>query len=108
MGAGLIGVGRKFGWVVGGGGGGGDGKDDGAVKVRAKEGRKVYVHVPMMKEGKASVRVWVEGKSDEEAVLGEGDGAFVEGVEVGDVLEVESIGEEEAEVVVLDSTLVVI
>jgi len=36
-------------------------------------------------------------------VLGEGDGAFVGGVEAGDELVVESVGEGEAEVVVLDS-----
>jgi len=37
------------------------------------------------------------------AVLEEGDGAYVEGVKVGDKLEFESVGEAEAEVVVLDS-----
>jgi hypothetical protein len=36
-------------------------------------------------------------------VLEEGDGAFVEGVNVGDVISVESLGETEAEVIVLDS-----
>jgi hypothetical protein len=35
--------------------------------------------------------------------LSEGDGAFIEGVNVGDVLSVESVGDVEAEVIVLDS-----
>ncbi len=38
-----------------------------------------------------------------EVVLGEGDGAFVEGVGAGDEIGVESVGEGEAEVVLLDS-----
>ena len=83
-------MGKRFRWIVGGG-------LEGAV--RAKEGRKVYLHLPMVKEGAARVRV--DGR--EEAVLSEGDGAFVEGLRVGDVLGVESVGEAEAEIVVLDS-----
>lgn len=61
--------------------------------------RKVYVHLPMTKSGKARIRL--DGR--EEAELDEGDGAFVEGVSAGDGLSVESIGEAEAEVVVLDT-----
>ncbi|KAL6857871.1 hypothetical protein ACO1O0_005314 [Amphichorda felina] len=86
MGAGLIAPGTAFEWVAG----------AGATR-EAK--RKVYVHVPMTRGGKARVRL--DGREDAE--LAEGDGAFVEGVSAGDKLVVESIGEVEAEVVVLDS-----
>jgi hypothetical protein len=86
MAAGIIGVGKQFKWTVGGD----------AVR-QAK--RNVYVHVPMCKGGSARIRL--DGRED--AVLGEGDGAFVTGVSSGDVLRFESIGEAEAEVVVLDS-----
>lgn len=89
MGAGIVGVGRRFEWGVGGGEG----------VVRQREGRRVYVHVAMTGGGKARVRL--DGR--EGVVLEEGDGAFVEGVGVGDGLGVESVGEVEAEVVVLDS-----
>lgn len=62
--------------------------------------RKVYVHLPMTKGGKVKIRI--DGRED--AVLSEGDGAFVENVKGGDVLSVENTGkDEEAEVVVLDS-----
>jgi quercetin 2,3-dioxygenase len=87
MGAGIIGVGKRFNWTVGGG----------AAKKTME--RNVYVHVPMCKNGSAKIRL--DGRED--AVLGEGDGAFVTGVNAGDVLSFESIGEAEAEVVVLDS-----
>lgn len=90
MGAALIGKGTKFEWGVGGTGG----KAEGVV--RKKEGRRVYVHVAMTQGGKAKVKL-------DGAVLAEGDGAYVEGVKVGDRLGVESVGEAEPEVVVLDS-----
>jgi len=89
MAAGIIGVDKRFKYVVGG---------EGNV-VQEKSDRSVYVHLPMTKNGNARVRL--AGRED--AVLEEGDGAFVEGVNTGDVLSVESIGEAEAEVVVLDS-----
>lgn len=89
MGAAIVPVGKQFTWVVGG--------QKGAV--RKQDGRRVYIHVPMTKDGAAKVRL--DGR--EGAVLGEGDGAFVEGVKEGDVLGVESLGEAEAEVVILDS-----
>ncbi|PWY79712.1 pirin domain protein [Aspergillus heteromorphus CBS 117.55] len=89
MGAGIIAPEKTFGWAVGGG--------EGIVGKTRK--RNVYVHVPMTKNGRASVRI--DGR--EEMVLEEGDGAFVSGVNVGDVLRVESLGEVDAEVVVLDS-----
>jgi quercetin 2,3-dioxygenase len=73
--------------------------EEGKPAVRNLADRKVYVHVPMTKNGSAKVRL--DGRED--AVLGEGDGAFVTGVKAGDVLSVESVGEAEAEVVVLDS-----
>jgi hypothetical protein len=90
MGAGIIGVDRRFKWTVGGP------ADD---VVTSKTDRRVYVHLPMTKNGHAKIRL--DGRED--AVLSEGDGAFVKGVNVGDVLSVESIGEAEAEVIVLDS-----
>lgn len=88
MGAGILGPGVGAGWRVGGGGGGE--KGEGVA-------RKVYLHLPMRGVG-ARVRV---GGGD--VVLEEGDGAFVEGVKGGEEVLVESVGEGEAEVVVLDS-----
>jgi hypothetical protein len=87
MAAGIIGVDKRFKYTVG----------SGAVK--NKENRNVYIHLPMCKNGSAKIRL--DGRED--AVLSEGDGAFVSGVNAGDVLSFESIGEAEAEVVVLDS-----
>ncbi|KAF7925414.1 uncharacterized protein EAE97_010495 [Botrytis byssoidea] len=87
MAAGIIGVDKRFKWTVGGG------------ATKSSENRKVYIHVPMTKGGNAKIRL--DGR--EGAVLSEGDGAFVEGVKAGDILGVESIGEAEAEVIVLDS-----
>lgn len=92
MGAGLIAPGGAFAWKVG-----ADarfGPDD-----RQGAKRKVYVHLPMTKGGKAKIRL--DGRDD--AVLEEGDGAFVDAVNAGDKLVVESVGSAEAEVVVLDS-----
>ncbi|UKZ81205.1 hypothetical protein TrVFT333_008977 [Trichoderma virens FT-333] len=86
MGAGIIAPDGKFEWTVGGG----------ATQTTQ---RKVYVHVPMLKGGRAKIRL--DGREDAE--LSEGDGAFIEGVQIGDRLVVESIGEAEAEVVVLDT-----
>jgi len=87
MGAGIIGVDKRFKWTVGGN------------AVKKTTDRNVYVHVPMCKNGSAKIRL--DGRED--AVIGEGDGAFITGVNAGDVLSFESIGEAEAEVVVLDS-----
>jgi len=87
MGAGIIGVDKRFKWTVG------------ADAVKKTMGRNIYIHVPMTKNGSAKIRL--DGRED--AVLGEGDGAFVSNVNAGDVLSFESIGEAEAEVVVLDS-----
>lgn len=61
--------------------------------------RKVFVHLPMTKNGKAKIRV--DGKDD--AVLSEGDGAFIDNVSATDKLVIESVGTAEAEVVLLDS-----
>ncbi len=96
MGAGIIGVGGSASWRVGVGGAGGGGGEKGVVVVEEEKGRKVYFHLPMRRIG---ARITVDG----ETVLEEGDGAFVEGWNAGDELRVESIGEGEAEVVVLDS-----
>jgi hypothetical protein len=92
MAAGIIGEGKRFEWVVG-------GEGDGKSVVKSRMDRKVYTHVPMTKDGKSKIRL--DGRED--SVLGEGDGAFVSSVQAGDVLGFESIGEEEAEVVILDS-----
>lgn len=93
MAAGIIGVGKKFEWTIG-------GEADEKEVVKSRTDRNVYVHVPMTtKDGKAKIRL--DGRGD--TVLGEGDGAFITGVQPRDVLSFESIGEEEAEVVILDS-----
>jgi quercetin 2,3-dioxygenase len=86
MGAGIIAPGSKFEWTVGAG-------------ATQQTKRKVYVHVPMCKGGKARIRL--DGREDAE--LEEGDGAFVDSVNAGDKLSFESVGEVEAEVVVLDT-----
>ncbi|KAL4783827.1 RmlC-like cupin domain-containing protein [Aspergillus varians] len=89
MGAGIIAPQGRFEWMVGGG--------DGVVSKTKK--RNVYVHLPMTQGGKAKIRL----DRREDTVLEEGDGAFITGVNAGDVLGVESVGEAEAEVIVLDS-----
>ncbi|KAJ5585145.1 uncharacterized protein N7459_004945 [Penicillium hispanicum] len=88
MGAGIIAPAATFKWNVGGG-----------EAVSSKRKRNVYIHLPMTKQGKAKVKL--DGRDD--VVLEEGDGAFVTMVNAGDLLRVESIGDAEAEVVVLDS-----
>lgn len=93
MAAGLIKPDARFKYTVGGQ------VEEGKPAVRSQMDRRVYVHVPMTKNGSAKVRL--DGRED--AVLGEGDGAFISGVKAGDLLSVESVGEAEAEVVVLDS-----
>ncbi|KAI3392751.1 hypothetical protein diail_5230 [Diaporthe ilicicola] len=86
MSAGIIAPEQKFEWKVG-------------ANVTQAAKRKVYVHLPMTKGGKAKIRL--DGRDD--AVLEEGDGAFVDGVNAGDKLVVESVGSAEAEVVLLDT-----
>lgn len=86
MAAGLIAPSGRFEWTVG-------------AQVTEATKRKVYVHLPMTKGGKAKIRL--DGREDD--VLVEGDGAFVDGVNAGDKLIVESVGDAEAEVVVLDT-----
>ncbi|KAJ5284440.1 hypothetical protein N7497_000274 [Penicillium chrysogenum] len=88
MGAGIIEPGSTFKWTVGAG-----------EAVESKKKRNVYVHLPMTKQGKS--KIMLDGRKD--AVLEEGDGAFVTMVNAGDALLVESVGEVEAEVIVLDS-----
>lgn len=87
MGAGIIPTGGKFSWKVGG---------DVASK---KTGRNTYLHVPAVKGGKASVKIF----GDKEVTLGEGDGAYISSLNAGNELVVESVGSEEAEVILLDS-----
>ncbi|KAL4777258.1 RmlC-like cupin domain-containing protein [Aspergillus nidulans var. acristatus] len=89
MGAGIIAPNGRFEWTVG--------SKNGVVQKKKK--RNVYVHLPMTKGGKARIRL----DSRDDAVLEEGDGAFITGVNAGDILGVESVGIAEAEVVVLDS-----
>lgn len=86
MGAGIIAPEKTFEWVVG-------------AKATEANKRKVYVHLPMTQNGKAKIRI--DGREDAELV--EGDGAFVEGVNAGDKLSIESIGSVAAEVIVLDT-----
>ena len=86
MGAGIIAPDSKFEWTVG-------------ANATKQTKRKVYVHLVMTKGGKAKIRL--DGREDAE--LAEGDGAFVDVVNAGDKLAVESIGSEEAEVVILDT-----
>jgi len=89
MGAGIISPAEgsnRFEWTVG-------------AKVTQASKRKVFVHLPMTKGGKAKIRL--DGRDD--AILQEGDGAFIVSVNAGDKLSVESIGSAEAEVVVLDT-----
>lgn len=64
--------------------------------VKFKSDRKVYVYLPQMHGGKARVRL----NGSDDAVLDEGDGAFVSRVNAGDKLVFESVGIEEAEVIV--------
>lgn len=86
MGAGIIAPESKFKWVVG-------------AEATKEIKRKIYVHLPMTGKGKARIRL--DGRGDAE--LEEGDGAFIYGVGAGDNLVFESIGEVEAEVIVLDT-----
>ena len=86
--AGIIAQGSRFEYKIGG---------DNAVQ--SKTDRKTYVHLPMTKGGKSKIKL--AGRED--AVLNEGDGSYITGVNAGDILSVESVGNVEAEVVVLDS-----
>lgn len=86
--AGIIPAGSAFDYKVGGG-----------DLVTSKSDRKVYIHLPETKGGKARIRL--DGRED--AILKEGDGAYVSHVNAHDTLKVESVGEVEAEVVVIDS-----
>ena len=85
MGASIIAKGGSALWKIG-----------GNDAVQSKLGRKVYLHLPMRKVG---AKIKLAGRTE----LGEGDGVFVENVNAGDELLVESVGDREAEVVVLDS-----
>lgn len=88
MGASIIPPESAFAWKIG-----------GNNAVQSKSNRKTYVHLPMTKNGKAKVRLI----GMENVTLEEGDGAFVSNINAGDELVIESVGDEEAEVVVLDS-----
>lgn len=86
--AGIISKGQTFEYKIGG--------DD---LVSNKSDRKTYIHVPQTQNGKAKVKL--AGRDD--TILNEGDGAYISQVNAGDILTVESIGDADAEVVVLDS-----
>ena len=88
MGAGIIAPSSTFAWKVGAG-----------DVVSSQKKRNVYVHLPKTKQGKMKIKL----NGSEDAILEDGDGAFVTQVNAGDLLRVESIGEAEAEVIVLDS-----
>lgn len=92
MAAGIIAPEQRFEWKVG-----ADARFGPDSKQSSK--RKVFVHLPMTKNGAAKIKL--DGRDD--AVLEEGDGAFVDSVNAGDKLVVESVGSAEAEVVILDS-----
>ncbi|MCJ1308359.1 hypothetical protein MMC25_002012 [Agyrium rufum] len=94
FGAGIVPTGATWTWKIGSDQARGKGK----VAVQEKSGRKVYLHVPIMGKGG---KVKVNG--DDEKVLGEGDGCFVEGVRAADGLTIENVGDGEVELVVLDS-----
>jgi len=76
---------------------GGDGDDI----VRSKSNRNVYIHLTESEKWDKKSKVKLAGR--EEIILAEGDAAFVKNVNVGDVLTVESLGETNAEVVIIDS-----
>lgn len=99
MGAAIVPPGGAFPWTIGRGSASSRGVVGISDAVSSKTNRKTYIHLPMTKNGASKVRL----SGSEDIVLEEGDGAFVENVNVGDELFVESIGEAEAEVVVLDS-----
>ena len=84
--AGIVGSGKTFEYKIGG--------DD---LVSSKMDRKTYVHLPATQGGKAKITL------DGRETLSEGDGAYITHVNTGDVLTVQSVGEADAEVVVLDS-----
>ncbi|PHH54197.1 putative quercetin 2,3-dioxygenase PA1210 [Ceratocystis fimbriata CBS 114723] len=88
MGAGIIEPGKIFDWRVG-------------AKVTKGTKRKVYIHVTMTKGGRSKIRL--DGREDDDAILGEGDGVFIDNLASDDILNVESIGTAEAEIVVLDT-----
>ncbi|KAI1320147.1 RmlC-like cupin domain-containing protein [Xylariaceae sp. FL0255] len=85
MGAGIVPPQQKFEWKIG-------------ANATESTKRKVFVHLPMTKRGKAKIRI--DGREEE---FSEGDGAFVDLVNAGDKLSIESIGDAEAEVVILDT-----
>lgn len=87
MGASIIPVGKKHSWKVGGG------------VVAKKSSRNVYVHLITAKGGRSKLHL--EGRDD--LLVNEGDAFTIRGVNDGDELMFESIGADEAEVVVLDS-----
>ncbi|KAL8664010.1 MAG: hypothetical protein Q9202_003427 [Teloschistes flavicans] len=94
MAAAIIEDGKAAVWLVGGGG-----------VVDSKKERHVYIHVPMAAGG-SKVRInppMFYVRLADQTVLGEGDGAFITNVSVGDKVTVESVGVEEVEVLVLDS-----
>lgn len=85
MGVGFLVFEVKFEWMVG-------------VNVIKQIKRKVFVYFIMIQKGKVKIRI----DGCEGVELNEGDGVFVEVVNVGDKFVIESIGVVEVEVVILD------
>lgn len=93
FGASIIPPGKDFVWNVGG---------DDAVSV--KRDRKVYVYLPSSQKGQMGKKARIQlNSSTNDWIMEEGDGLFVSEVDAGDELFFESVGNEEAEVVVLDA-----
>lgn len=86
MAAGIIGPDKTFGWVAGG-------------NVGLHNQRKIYLHMPMTKGGNASVMI----NGNDEKIVHEGDGAFIENIHKGDKITVTCTGSVDAEVVLLDT-----
>jgi len=84
--AGIVEPGKTFDYKIG-----------GENYITNKTDRKTYVHLPATQNGKAKIKLAGE------TVLNEGDGAYISKVNAGDILTVESVGEADAELVVIDS-----
>ncbi|ANB11933.1 hypothetical protein AWJ20_160 [Sugiyamaella lignohabitans] len=93
MGAAIIPPGEKFSWTVTGAANASGNSSVGDPS----PSRNIYVYLPSLQDGLSKIKV--AGQE----TLSEGDGAFVENIRPGDLLEIESVGEKDAEVVVTDS-----
>ncbi|KAH8811023.1 putative pirin domain protein [Xylogone sp. PMI_703] len=87
MGAAIIPANKTFSWIVG---------YDGVVE--KKNDRVIYIHFPTTKEGKSKLRI--EGS---DVVLSEGDGVALTKINANTRIDVTSIGDTEAEIVLFDA-----